>query len=220
MGGVNMSVVVAIKKDNKVYLGCDSQVTSGGTRTTLKNPDNYKIWKVLGTENCLMASVGDVRDACVVRTMDRLVTDYNIYKGHISFDFVVNSIVPDIIQRLEEVRYLKKEGVFEGFNSSFLFAYDDQLYLIASDGSVITIEDFVAIGSGKNEAVGSLLSTDNLLPEERIVKAIKASAANDIYVDYPIIMTNTENTEFEVITEKSEKTYLKNKRDERTTTQK
>ncbi len=36
------SVIVAIKKDGKVYLGCDSQVSLGGTRSTLKNPSNYK----------------------------------------------------------------------------------------------------------------------------------------------------------------------------------
>ena len=85
-----MSVVVAIKEGNKVYLGCDSQVTKGGTRTTLKNPNNYKIWKVLGADNCLMASVGNVRDANIVRLMDRLVTDYNIYKQHVDYEFVVS----------------------------------------------------------------------------------------------------------------------------------
>lgn len=30
-----MSVVVAIKEGKKVYIGVDSQVTKGGTRTTL-----------------------------------------------------------------------------------------------------------------------------------------------------------------------------------------
>ena len=204
-----MSVVVAIKKDGKIYMGCDSQVTSGSTRTTLKNSNNYKIWKVLGIENCLMGSVGNLRDACVIRTMDDLVTEYNVYRKNISFDFVVNKIVPDIIERLQKAHFIKDEGVFENMDSSFLFAFEDQLYEIHNDGSVIEIEDCIAIGSGKNEAVGSLLSTEGQGPEERIIKAIKASAANDIYVDYPIIMTNTKDTEFEVITEKNEKAYLK-----------
>ena len=204
-----MSVVVAIKKDGKIYMGCDSQVTNGGTRTTLKNSNNYKIWKVLDVDNCLMGSVGNLRDACVIRTMDDLVSEYNVYRHHICFDFVVNKIVPDIIERLQKAHYIKDCGVFENMDSAFLFAFEDQLYLIHNDASVIEIEDCIAIGSGKNEAVGSLLSTEGLSPEERIIKAIKASAANDIYVDYPIIMTNTSDTEFEVITEKNEKAYLK-----------
>lgn len=203
-----MSVVVAIKKDGKIYMGSDSQATLGGTRTTLKNPNNYKIWKVLGVDNCLMGSVGNLRDACVIKTMDNLVTEYNIYKKHISFDFVVNKIVPDIIERLSKARYIKSDGVFDGMDSSFLFAFEDQLYEINNGGGVIEIEGYVAIGSGKNEAIGSLLSTEGLSPEERIIKAIKASAAHDLYVDYPIIMTSTDNSEFEIITEKNERFYL------------
>ena len=98
-----MSVVVAIKKNGNIYLGSDSQATSGGTRSTLKNPNNYKIWKVIGADHCLMGEVGAMRDACVIRTMDNLISDYNIYKKQIGFDFVVNRILPAIIQRLQEV---------------------------------------------------------------------------------------------------------------------
>lgn len=203
-----MSIVVAIKEDGKCYIGSDSQVTLGGTRITLKNPNNYKIWKVPSVDNCLMASVGNLRDACIIRTMDDLITEYNVYKNHISFDFVINKIVPDIIERLQKARYIKSDGVFDGMDSSFLFAFEDQLYEINTDGSVIEIEDYVAIGSGKNEAIGSLLSTEGHSPEERIIKAIKASATHDLYVDYPIIMANTDDREFEIITEKNEKSYL------------
>ena len=204
-----MSVVVAIKEKGKIYLGCDSQVTCGGTRTTLKNPNNYKIWKVQNAKHCLMGAVGNLRDACLIRTMDNLVTEYNIYKKHICFDFVVNQIVPDIIEKLKYYNYLKKDGFFDSMNSSYLFAFEDQLFLIGMDASVIEVEDYVAIGSGKNEAIGSLLSTENEAPEQRIVKAIKASVANDLYVDYPIILTNTETTDFEIITEKTEEPFLK-----------
>lgn len=200
-----MSVIVAIKKDGKIYMGCDSQVTSGGTRTTLKNENNYKIWKVSNIEKCLMGSVGNLRDACAIRTMDDLVTEYNIYKNHISYRFVVNKLVPDIIERLQSFNFIKKDGVFDGIDSSYLFAFEDQLYMIHNDGSVLEIDDYVAIGSGKNEAIGSLLSTENDEPRERIIKAIKSSAASDIYVDYPIILINTESQNFEVVTEKNDR---------------
>ena len=80
--------------------------------------------------------------------------------------------------------------------------------MINSDGCVIEIDDYVAIGSGAQEAIGSLLSTEGQGARRRIVKAIKASAANDIYVDYPIILADTSNTEFEIVTEKNENKYL------------
>lgn len=199
-----MSVIVAIKKDGVVYMGCDSQITNGGTRTTLKNENNYKIWKVGDVEKCFMGSVGNLRDACAIRTMDDLVTNYNVFKKHISYHFVVNKIVPDIIKRLQDFSFLKKDGVFEGMDSSYLFAFEDQLYMIHNDGSVIEIDDCVAIGSGKNEAIGSLLSTENEEPRTRIIRAIKSSASSDIYVDYPIILINTNSQEFEIITERND----------------
>lgn len=206
-----MSVVVAIKEGNKVYLGCDSQVTKGGTRTTLKNPHNYKIWKVIGADNCLMAHVGNVRDANIVRLMDRLVTDYNIYRNHVDYEFVVKKIVPDIIEELKQYGMIKEDKYIDFLDSSFLFAFQDQLYVIGRDRSVIEVDDYVAIGSGEDQCIGSLLSTEGEKPRDRIVKAIKASAAADIYVDYPIILTDTENTEFEIITEKDEEKYTSKK---------
>ena len=207
-----MSVVVAIKSEGKIVIGADSQVTKGGTRTTLKNPNNYKIWKVNGCENCLMAHVGNVRDANIVRLMNDIVDDYDEYRERVNYRFVVKYLVPEITKSLKEAGFLKmSDGYLEYMDSSFLFAYRDQLFLINSDGCVIEIDDYVAIGSGSQEAIGSLLSTEGQKDRRRIVKAIKASAANDIYVDYPIILTDTLTTEFEIVTENNESKYLNNK---------
>lgn len=204
-----MSVVVAIKKDNKVYIGADSQVTRGGTRATLKNPNNYKIWKVKNVDNCLMAHVGVVRDANIVRLMDNLVTEYNVFKNHVDYEFVVKKVVPDIFSELKEYGYLKDDKYVEQMDSKYLFAFRDQLYVINNDGCVLEVDDYIAIGSGEDQAIGSLLSTEGEKPEVRIIKAIKSSAASDIYVDYPIILTDSEKTEFEIISESDEKKYLK-----------
>ena len=203
-----MSVVVAIKENGKIYLGADSQVTKGGTRTTLKNENNYKIWRVIGAPHCMMAQVGSFRDANVIRLMRDLVTDYNIFREHISFDFVVKKVVPDIVSELAHYNFLKDGEKTEILDSSFLFAYKDQLWFINQDKSVIEVEDYVAMGSGVDQAIGSLLSTEGQGPKERIVKAIKSSATADIYVDYPIILTDTEEGEFEIITEKTEGKYI------------
>ena len=205
-----MSVVVAIKEGNKIYIGADSQVTKGGTRTTLKNPNNYKIWKVDGADHTLMAHVGNVRDANVVRLMRGLIDDYDEYCKRVDYRFVVKYLVPEIIKNLREAKFLKgnQDEYVDFLDSSFLFAYHDYLYFINSDCSVIEIDDYVAIGSGANEAIGSLLSTEGQNPKTRIVKAIKASAASDIYVDYPIVITDTHNTKFEIVTEKDESKYL------------
>lgn len=204
-----MSVVVAIKHEGKVYIGSDSQVTKGGTRSTLKNPNNYKIWKVDGCDHCLMAHVGNVRDANIVRLMTGVVDDYDEYCNRVNYRFVVKYLVPEIIKNLKDAHFLKmNDDYLDSMESSFLFAYKDQLYLINTDGCVLEIDDYVAIGSGAQEAIGSLLSTDKEKPITRVIKAIKSSAASDIYVDYPIVVTDTKSTSFRVITENDEHKYL------------
>lgn len=201
-----MSVVVAIRDEGKVYLGADSQVTKGGTRRTLKNPNNYKIWKVNGVDHCLMAHVGNVRDANVIRIISDLVDEFTLLRNKVNFEYVVRDIVPHIIDELRRYGYVNKrdDAEFTNMNSEFLFAFRDKLFLINSDATVIEIDDCVAIGSGACEAIGSILTSDKENPRDRITKAIKASAANDIYVDYPIILCDTKAMEFSVITEKSE----------------
>ena len=95
-------------------------------------------------------------------------------------------------------------------DSRFLFAFKDKLFLISSDASVIEIDDCISIGSGECEAIGSLLTTQkNEDANIRIIKAIKSSATHDIYVDYPIILSNTKDTEFEIVTESNIKKYVK-----------
>ena len=97
--------------------------------------------------------------------------------------------------------FIKDENYIECLNSAFLFAYKDKLFLINNDLCVLEIDDYVSIGSGAPEAIRSLLSTEGEEARTRIIKAIKASAANDIYVDYPIVLSDTETTKFEIIAE-------------------
>lgn len=198
-----MSVVVAIKKDGVIYMGSDSQVTKGGTRTTLSNPNNYKIWKVNGTDNCIMGGVGTLRDMNIIRTSYDLVSEMADIKRDVDFGYVVRCLVPDMMRELGKYEVLIKDS--EGIkimDSEYLFAYHDKLFSIGTYGSVIEIDDFCAIGSGASEAIGSLLSTiDEKDPVKRIQDAIKSSAAHDIYVDYPIVITDTESTEFKVFYE-------------------
>ena len=192
-----MSVVIAIKHEGSVYFGADSQVTFGGSRMSLSNPNNYKIWKVRGVDNCLLGSVGRCRDANIIRLMDNVISELDVLHDSVNFDWVVTVLVPRIFDELRIAGYVKPDE--KHMDSSFLFAYKDRLFEISSDGCVIEIDDFDAIGSGSTQAVGSLLSTEKHKPTTRIISAIKASAASDIYVDYPIVLANTSDCTFKTI---------------------
>lgn len=205
-----MSVVVAIKNNGKIYIGADSQSIRGGSRTSLTNPNNYKIWKVKGVENTLMAHVGYSRDASVIRVMDDLVREIDVIHDEIDYEYVVNRIVPMIIDELSDRKYINIREKFDTLDSRFLFAHKDKLFLISNDATVTEIDDYVSMGSGESEAIGSLITTENEEnPISRIIKAIKSSSVHDIYVDYPIIISDTETTAFSVITEKNEQEFIK-----------
>ena len=205
-----MSVVVAIKKNGKIYIGADSQCTRGGSRTSLTNPNNYKIWKVKGVENTLMAHVGYARDASVIRVMNDLVREIDVIHDEINYEYVVNRILPKIIDELSDRKYINIREKFDTLDSKFLFAHQDKLFLISNDAAVTEIDDYVSMGSGESEAIGSLITTENEEnPISRIIKAIKSSSVHDIYVDYSIIISDTETTDFSVITEKNEQEFIK-----------
>ena len=199
-----MSVVVAIKENGKVTIGADSQCTRGGTRRTLSNPNNYKIWTLRDADNCLMGSVGTLRVNNVIKVADDLIPEIVDIKKTVDFRFVVRHFVPRIMDELDDYKVLgKAKDDAPNMAASFLLAYHDRLYSIDHYGSVIEVDDFCAIGSGSCEALGSLLSSVGIDdPAERIKMAIKASAAHDIYVDYPIVISNTKDTEYKVYYEK------------------
>ena len=199
-----MSVVVAIKKDGVIYMGADSQVSCGGTRSTLSNPNNYKIWAVNDIDNCLMGSVGTLRANNIIKVASDLIPEIVDLKGNVDFRFVVRHFVPHLMDELDDYKVLcKAKDDVPDMAASFLLAYHDRLYSIDHYGSVIEVDDFCAVGSGSCEALGSLLSSVNIEdPVKRIKIAIKPSAAHDIYVDYPIVISNTKDTEYKVYYEK------------------
>ncbi len=204
-----MSVVVAIKDKDNIYLGADSQVTRGGSRISLLNPNNYKVWSVKNAPNTIMGHVGFLRDACAVRVIPDLLNEIDIIHDNINFDYMVNRVEPYIMDTLLDHKFINPDNPYKSLESRFVLAHKDKLFTIEY-GSILEHDNFVAIGSSESEAIGSLLSTDKIKnPIKRIILAIKAAAAHDIYVDYPIIITNTKTEEFIVITEKNEKDYLK-----------
>lgn len=204
-----MSVCIAIKDKDRIYMGCDSQVTMGAGKHTLKSVNNFKIWKVEGADNCLMGGVGRMRDICFTRVATDIVPLRSIMANEIDYATVVQTVVPAIWNNLISYSCYDEE-VFtkgDGIESQFLLALGGNLYLIMGDGCVEEIEDYTAIGSGDDLALGSLKTTgdSNFTPEERIAVAIDAAAHGNTYVSNPIIIADTKTEGFAIYGEDQEK---------------
>ena len=198
-----MSVVVAIKEKGKVYVGADSQMSNGTKMTSLANPNNFKIWKIDGKKEIIMGCVGYRRDSDVVKCIDGLIDD-QIGKGDKNiFKYVVNKVVPKIIGTLKSRNYIKMENdYFDEMNSRFLLVYKDHLFVILDDGAVYESDDFAAIGSGEDFAIGVLTETVGQEPKTRLIKAIRSAITGDRHINYPIVLTDTGKSDYEILFQK------------------
>ena len=57
-----MSVVVAIKDNDKIWVGCDSQVTRGYSVKSTLSSSQRKIWRASDEDELVMGLVGSLRD--------------------------------------------------------------------------------------------------------------------------------------------------------------
>lgn len=195
-----MSVVIAIKDGDRVLMGGDCQVSCGGNKATLTSPHLMKVWEVEGHPNTLMGGVGALRDLNIAYATDTYYdTTRDELKKELDFKFVVNKIVPSVLNLFtDHGRATNKNGIVS-IGSSFLFAQKDKCYLIDSDGCVLDLTfdgECMAIGSGATiaqSAYNTLVDIEGLNAEERLLKALTQACEEDLYVNFPVYIKNTEN---------------------------
>ena len=197
-----MSVVLAIKSGDAIYLGTDSQVSYGGTKKLITNPTSFKIWRPAGHKHLIVGGVGALRDLNILSTVDVWfdeieVTGAETKEFELDFAYVVRTLAPAIRAELE--RYTPQGS--EPSSSSFVFAYKDKCYEIAPCGSVNELAydgDFVAIGSGGTitTAVYSAIQDLEDMPlKEKMIRSLAQACEDDLY---PILLMDTASSHTEV----------------------
>jgi ATP-dependent protease HslVU (ClpYQ) peptidase subunit len=199
-----MSVVIGIKNGNKIVMASDSQITSGGVRKLGQGLNNFKIWHPDKKKDVLMGAVGSLREKNITQTNDDLIRADEYYEGKIDYKFVVNKLINRIYEGLKEAYCIDDKEKPLKMGAVYLFAFKNNLYEIDANGAVIEINKYTAIGSGANEALASLHTTEDEPIKERIKKAMKASCLNDIFVSEPIIVGDTSTIELHKLKEEKE----------------
>jgi len=193
-----MSLVVAIKTDEGIVMGCDTQVSYGGNKYSLSDNTSCKIWDIVNCPYGLMGSVGMLRDSQLI-SAHAIIDPNKIITESIDFDYVVCDLYSTICSILESYHRISLEPTYdkEGnfippvLNNEFIFAYKDKAYQISQEGCVRTIDDYLVIGSGSDIATGVLDNNINKPPEERIVEAIATCNKNTLYIDNNVILSYT-----------------------------
>ena len=205
-----MSVVIAIKKDGVIYMGADTQFKKGGQKVILKHPSNYRIWKVKGAEDCLMAGAGKHAEICAIKNTYGLVRDVDLFKKEVDFKYIVNRVEPLIRDTLMERQLISSDKPYEDIVSDFIAVANNRMYEIKC-GCVIEHEDFIVIGDNSKEAIGNLLATKyERNPIARIIKAMNACNERGINVGFPIVTIDSQNNNFVTYTLEQAQKFLHN----------
>ena len=174
-----MSLVIAIRDKDRIVLGADKQVSTGGS----KEHTSTKIWPVAELPGAIMGGVGSARASQIIQYA---IIDKNLIDKDIDTDFIICSLAPTIAAGLKANGInieVKDDDVCTMLPNAFIFAYKDRAWMIWNDLSVSELEEYFAIGSGSDVAKGALFATKKQNPFERIVTAIDAASESTLFVD-------------------------------------
>ena len=190
-----MSVVIAIKENGVTYIAADTQISFGDSKRHLKSDSLQKVWAVTDTPHCIMGGVGLTRDLNLIRyCTSELIPEASVLKNEINVGTIMLNTVPAIFESIRNYTQLVT-GCDKDIpiNSEFVLAYKDKIFDIAPDGTVEQVEDYIAIGSGADAALGSLKHTTDEPVYDRLIKALDAASESNLYVSEPYVCMDTEH---------------------------
>ena len=190
-----MSVVIAIKENGVTYMAADTQISFGDSKRHLKSDSLQKVWAVTDTPNCIMGGVGLARDLNLIRyCTSELIPEASVLKNEINVGTIMLNTVPTIFESIRNYTQLVTGSDTDiPINSEFVLAYKDKIFDIAPDGTVEEVEDYIAIGSGADAALGSLKHTTDEPVYDRLIKALDAASESNLYVSEPYVCMDTEH---------------------------
>jgi ATP-dependent protease HslVU (ClpYQ) peptidase subunit len=196
-----LSVVVAIKDNDKIWVGCDNQVTLGNSTKKNLNLSQRKMWRASDEDELVMGLVGSLRDANILSTAEEWIEELPKLKNEVNFKYIVRKIVPKIFKELNSFGRMRQECNIQSIDSGVIFAYKDNAFQIDPDGCVTEIQDILTMGSGYRLCLGAWngLKDKDIPIKDKLVQVIKSACESDLYVGYPIIIMNTKDKEVEII---------------------
>ena len=199
-----MIVLVAIKEDDKIFVGADRQSTAGQIIEMKKEPkfmektfnvvDGYgkKIREsklLLGVTGC--AYLGTfLRYGFNFPDLNDNIEDFE--------EYLIKSLFPTLKKKLVENKLVAVSNNKLNTESAFLIIYNGEMYCIETNLGVISIGgSYTAMGSGAQIALGSLHTSEDLgfTSKQRIGLALEAAADNTIYVSHEYDIFEIENDE-------------------------
>jgi ATP-dependent HslUV protease subunit HslV len=176
-----MTIVVAVKKGNRVVMASDSMTSRGNERMPVENGTFQKIVRAGRT---LIGGAGwtiydtIMRDHLARSKPPRLANETDIYRFFVRFWRALRerySYVND--QPVDEKR------PFADLDSDFVVAGRKGIFEVGPDMAVVRCERYVAIGSGAHYALGALHALWDRIedPEALAITACETAVCFDVH---------------------------------------
>ena len=192
-----MSILIAYKKGDTIYMGTDTRVIVNDHKKNELCKCNYKIQKL--DNGMLVGITGERIERQTIFAYSDIFTLDN--KGELTKKHIIKEIIPSLLSVLEkEDLLIKKEGELPYMKVGMLLAYKDTIYEICSSFAIIKYEDFQVLGRAADYAQATMINTnesDDI--NERIVKALDIAAINSQCVGSPYLLIDTKEMKYKLV---------------------
>ena len=186
-----MSVIVAIKSGDAIYMGCDTQTTSGKDKENRLQESTFKISKL--RSGMLVGICGKVAAHQSVCDDESV---FEIENGELTKKEIVNNIILKIKAKLKDIAGDTSEN--ERMPISIILAYKDKLFEVMRDYLVVGIEDYCSKGSGCVYTFSSLANI-GLPIRERLLSGLRTSAKYCTSVSKPFVLIDTKELKYRIV---------------------
>lgn len=194
-----MSLVVAIKKDDVVYLGADTRTTRGERVRSNLAEEDLKIHRM---GSCLVGAAGTVAN---IQLMTNHPEWFELKGKTLTKKFLVQKVLPkyyDLVKEMDKLEVTEQNSDSPKCGCTFLVTDGKKLFEIDDDFEVMELSKYGQIGCTERIALTFLLNAfDDYSPNEMILKALRTSSYRNDGVGAPYILINTRDNKFEVVEE-------------------
>jgi ATP-dependent protease HslVU (ClpYQ) peptidase subunit len=179
-----MTCVVGVRTLQGVYIGGDSASTNdSGLQTILATS---KVFYIGEESNRMLLGC---TTSCRMMQLLHYELQLPAYEAGMDVEaYMVTRFVNAVRDCLKTGGFAQKEDEKES-GGNFLIGYRGRLFEVQDDYQVSEpTNGYEAVGSGAKFALGSLYATPQLLPEERIERALQAATYHNAYVKPPYII--------------------------------
>lgn len=202
-----MTAIIAIKKNNKIYIGADGIRTCEPYIEHLSDcQSSWKLQRISGSKHCFIATAGEAQCGQVIKNIPNLLDG----KEDISYNYLINKVIPKIFKTCKKSMSTYRDNDY-GYEITceIIITTLNKLFLIDEFGRVLESNEMVCIGIGTTQLIVKYqeIKNSDLEAREMVLKCLEHAIKYGSNIGYPLVIMNNVNDDMEYIKSKDEIKY-------------